>query len=369
MRKIGFIVNPIAGMGGSVGLKGTDDNLYLKALELGANPVSPLRAMDFLKNITYSEKILFLCAPGKMGADYLQQFGFNYQVVGNISMETSAQDTLDISLQISQEGAELIVFFGGDGTARDIFDALGKEITVIAVPSGVKIYSGVFATSVIAAVHLLEAYLEGSLLSEEEVLDINEEAYRNNRLDSQLYGYLKVPKLSNYLQHSKAASSSEESNLLNQEDAAEWFIEKMEDDVLYFLGPGSTIEAVTNSLRLEKTLLGIDALLNHKLIQKDLNEKSLLDLITKFEKRKIVLTPIGGNGYIFGRGSKQFTPEVIQKVGKENIIVLATREKLENLKVLRVDSGDQKTDQYLQGYIEVINGYRESRMVKIICDS
>ena len=342
--------------------------MHIKALELGAEPVSPDRACEFLQNIKNKKEITFLCAPGKMGADYLVELGYDYEIIGEISDSTSAADTQRISGQIRQEGAESIVFIGGDGTARDVFDALGKQIPVIAVPAGVKIYSGVFAVSAIAAAHLLDAFIEGSSFSEEEVLDINEDAYRNNRLESQLYGYLMVPKVRELLQHSKAASCADESNLLNQEDLAAWMVEKLEENVLYLLGPGSTVEAVTDNLGLGKTLLGIDALYNKQIVARDINEKNILELIKEYQICRIIITPIGGNGYIFGRGSKQFTPEVIFKIGKKNIVVLATRDKIQNLKQLRVDTGNLNTDQSLTGYLEVITGYREARMVKVVCD-
>lgn len=367
MKRIGLIVNPIAGMGGVVGLKGTDDGMHIRAIELGAKPVTPDRTRNMLSGIKNSEQMELWVAPGEMGENYVMGFDFKFHVIGKIDDETTAEDTIQISKEMADLGVELIIFVGGDGTARDLFDAIGTEVPVVAVPSGVKIFSGVFAVSALAAAHLIDAFIIGTEITEEEVLDIDEEAYRENKLDSQLYGYLKVPKVQEYIQASKSPSSQNMSSVENMQEVAEWIIEKMDDQTLYLLGPGTTVRAITDQMDLNKTLLGIDALNSGEIIEFDLNGDKILDIISEYQEKKIVVTPIGGNGFIFGRGNKQFSPGIIRAIGKKNIIVIGTYEKIKKLNCLRVDTGDEEVDQMLSGYIEITLGYREGRMMRVKC--
>ncbi|MCE5207060.1 MAG: ATP-NAD kinase family protein [Chloroflexi bacterium] len=367
MRKIGFMVNPVAGMGGAVGLKGTDGEMYLKALELGASPVSPGQAIELLRNIRHKEEIYFLSAPGMMGETWLNQLALQYEVVGKIDGKmTTSQDTIRIGREILEKGAEMIIFVGGDGTARDIYQVVGVDIPVIAVPAGVKIFSGIFAISARAAASLVDEFVEGSGFTTEEILDIDEAAYRNSQLQSQLFGYMMTPQAQAYIQHSKSPSDSSGSELEDQLASAEWVVEQIKPDTLYLLGPGTTIKAVTEILELPKTLLGIDALYNGRIIQADLNENDILALFDKYPKRFLVVTPIGGNGFIFGRGNKQFTAQVIKQVGIKNVIVVSTPEKVSHLIQLRVDTHDEELDKSLSGYRQIIIGYRESRMMKVV---
>ncbi len=362
MLKVGLIVNPIAGMGGSVGLKGTDGDTYKKALELGAQPVTPQRIEETLSLIKRKD-LLFLVAPGRMGEIHIKKFNFNYKVVGKIGKETKADDTKRIAREMLKEKIELLIFVGGDGTARDIADAGDLKIPVIAIPSGVKMFSSVFALSPRAAARMIDEF--NGECEEKEVLDIDEEAFRENRLSARLYGYLKVPKIKSLLQKGKEASNVSGSAEENKKEIASYIIENMENDVLYILGPGTTVKAIADKIGVEKTLLGIDAVYNKKLVGKDLNEKGLLDLIERYKKVKIIVTPIGGNGFIFGRGSKQFTPKVLKRVGKENIIVVGTRDKVFKLVCLRVDTGDVKVDKILSCPIKVITGNKEEMIMEV----
>ena len=366
MKKIGLIVNPVAGMGGSVGLKGTDDGMHIQAIALGAKPVTPAQTAAFLSALKKSAQITFLAAPGKMGADYLTDAGLPCQIVGEIGQDTTAADTIRIAQEMADEGVELLVFVGGDGTARNIHDAIGNRVPVVAVPSGVKVFSAVFAVSARGAAGIVDAFVDGTGFTEEEVLDIDEEAFRDNHLSARLYGTLKVPDVRSLIQHGKEASRATASNQEAQLDISDTLSEKIDTDTLYLLGAGSTLKAITDEIGISKTLLGIDALFNGRLIGKDLNEHDLLDLLERYPNRKIIVTPIGGNGFIFGRGTRQFSPAVLQRVGKENILVVATPDKLSRLDCLRVDTGDIATDQMLSGYMQVIVGYRETRMMKVV---
>lgn len=369
MKKvIGLIVNPVAGMGGSVGLKGTDGGMYKKALELGAEPVTPKRTVDVLTHLERKDEITLLAAPGKMGEQHVENIDIPVTVIGKIGEETSPEDSKTIAKKMIKRGAELLIFVGGDGTARDIYDAIGSDVPVVGVPSGVKVFSSVFALSARAAAEMVDAFLEGTDVIEEEVLDINEEAFRADRLASKLYGYLIVPEVRKFLQPGKAASRVNQSAAVSKKEIADYIVEEMEAETLYLLGPGTTVRAITDEMMLSKTLLGIDAIHAGKLVGEDLNERGILTLFEQYDKRKIIVTPIGGNGFIFGRGSKQFTPEVIKKVGRENIIVVATRNKLMNLICLRVDTGDFELDKVLSGYLKVTVGYREGRVMEVRCD-
>lgn len=365
-KKLGLIINPRAGMGGSVGLKGTDGKqLYEKALELGAEPVTPGRTQELLDHIKHLDKIHFLAAPGRMGESYLEGQAVSYERVGEIPGETAPEDTRRIARRMVQQGAECLIFIGGDGTARDVYDAMGTEVPVVAVPSGVKMYSSVFANNPRDAARLVDAFLEGTETNEEEVLDIDEEAYRQDRLSSRLYGYLKVPAAQRFIQPGKAASSVNPSARQVKKEIAAYLVEEMDPGRLYLLGPGTTVSAIAEELGLPKTLLGVDAVADRKLVGEDVNERKIFALFERYQERSIIVTPIGGNGFIFGRGSKQFTPEVIRGVGRENILVAASGDKIRSLDSLRVDTGDPRLDETLSGYLRVVIGYKRRRVVKV----
>ena len=365
MEKIGLIVNPVAGMGGSVGLKGTDGEMYKKAIELGAKPVTPQRIEEVLSLIKRRD-IYFFVAPKKMGEDYVKKHNFEYKIVGEIGKETTAEDTKRIAKEMLKKGIELLIFVGGDGTARDICDAIDLKIPVVAVPSGVKMFSPVFAVSAHAAAEMVDS-LKNQFI-EKEVLDIDEDAFRENRLAAKLYGYLKVPEIKSLLQKGKEASNVSKTAEEEKKEIADYISKNMENGILYILGPGTTVKAITDRIGVEKTLLGVDAVYNKKLVGKDLNEREILKLINKYKKAKIIVTPIGGNGFIFGRGSKQVTPEVLKIIKKDNIIIVGTPDKVNKLECLRVDTGNVSVDKMLSGYIKVITGYNEEIIMEVRYD-
>jgi len=237
----------------------------------------------------------------------------------------------------------------------------------LGIPAGVKVYSSVFSASPRAGGELALRFLRGDVreVVEAEVLDIDEDAFRNGRLSVRLYGYLKIPYDSAYVPGGKIPSSSSES--YDREAIAAELLDLMEDDVIYLIGPGSTTKEVMKALNLDFSPLGVDAILNRKLIGRDLNERQILELIAG-RRAKVVVTPIGGQGYVFGRGNQQISPEVLRRIGKENIVIVATRGKLESLrgKPMLLDTGDESLDRELAGYYRVISGYREYTMYKVV---
>ncbi len=267
---------------------------------------------------------------------------------------------------MAESGVDLILFAGGDGTARDIYAAIDGRVPVLGIPTGVKIHSGVFAINPSSAGDLAVMYLrEGQAATREaEVMDIDEEAFREDRISARLYGYLTVPYEKNLVQTSKGGSPPQEE--LSLEAIARDIIEEMEEDVIYVIGPGTTTRPIAESLGLPKTLLGVDVVLDGRLVASDVNEAQLLELI-KGRRAKIIVTAIGGQGFIFGRGNQQISPEVIKRVGKENIIVVATPGKLASLegRPLLVDTGERELDELLSGYIRVITGYSRRVVYKV----
>lgn len=363
--KIGFIVNPIAGMGGSVGLKGTD-NLYEEAVKLGAKPVSPERAkqfLDFCSDFVKDHEIL-TCG-GPMGENILKEANFkNYSVIYKPAEKTSSEDTLRCAELISK--SDIIVFVGGDGTARDIIQAVDKKVPVLGIPSGVKMYSAVFASTIHAGSEILRRFIEGKAqVMEREVMDIDEEMYRNNRLVIKLYGYALVPYVLDYVQNSKAEIYSTEEDE-DKQGIAEFIIDTMEKDTLYILGPGTTVKKITELLDQQGTLLGFDAMVNKKIIELDLNEKKILELLDIYKKRKIVLTPIGNQGFIIGRGNLQLTERVLGKIEKEDIILVATPLKLSGIKNLLIDISNKNIEKKFLGYYKVLVGYGRMKVYKVI---
>ena len=366
VKKIGLIVNPVAGMGGSVGLKGTDGGMYSKAVEMGARPVTPSRAAAFLSHIKHRDGLLLLTGPDKMGEDVARDSGIEYRVVSSLDGDSvTADDTRRVGREMSDE-VDLIVFVGGDGTARDICDAVGLKTPVLGVPSGVKMFGSVFAVSAVAAAEIVDAFIEGNTsASEKEVLDIDEDAYRQGRLDSKLYGYLRVPEVTGLVQSGKEATVSTESSQENQAEIARYIIEGMKEEVLYLLGAGTTTAAIAGKLGLEKTLLGVDAVYGSRLVAEDLNEKRMLDLIKLYPGVKIIISPIGGNAFIFGRGNQEFSPAVLKQVKRDDIVVVATRNKMRGVSCLRVDTNDSEVDGKLKGFMRVITHYNEEVLIEV----
>lgn len=372
-HRIGFIVNPIAGMGGRVGLKGTDGEAYRLAVEKGAEPVAPGRALRFLsmlKRLGIEERDAALyTVEDPMGLGLVEEAGLAglvEKVFHGVSRPTTGLDTYRASSWMKEMGVDVIVFVGGDGTARDVYRAVDAETPVIGVPSGVKMYSGVFAATPEDAARLLIAFLDGeTVLVEEEVLDIDEEAFRRDILRLRLYGYMRVPYMEGLVAGSKQLwmGVDEEEN---KRAIARRIVEDMRPGVLYLLGPGSTVKAIADLLGVEKTLLGVDAVLDGRLVGRDLDEKGILELLSRHREARIIVTPIGGQGYIFGRGNQQFSPRVIRRVGRDNIIVVATRRKIRSLRYLRVDTGDPVVDEMLRGYIKVIIDYYEAVMMRVV---
>lgn len=371
-RKLGFVVNPIAGMGGRVGLKGSDGyEILRKAKELGAEPESPRRAAEALKRISLiKDNIELVTYPYEMGEDEAKECGYTPTVIGSIKKgNTTSDDTKNAAKEMLELKADLLLFAGGDGTARDIYNVIGDKIPVLGIPAGVKIHSAVYATSPQNAGDLAAMYLRGEpsgiRLREAEVMDIDEQAFRENRLSARLYGYLKVPYERRLVQSAKAGSVPGDEANMNA--IASDVINNMQDDYLYIIGPGTTTRGIMEKLGLKNTLLGIDAVYKGKLVGSDLNEAQLLKLIDG-KKTKIVVTVIGAQGYIFGRGNQQISAEVIKKVGKGNIIVVATKNKIVSLQgnPLLVDTGDDEVDRMLGGYTKVITGLNDRIMVRVM---
>ncbi len=367
LKTVGFIVNPIAGMGGAVGLKGTDGREVLaRAIILGAKPIAPRRAESFLSELgPIKDRIRLIVGAGKMGEDEARNCGFAFAVLGKRKKETTTEDTVEIAKRIADVGANLLIFCGGDGTARDILDAVDTKLSVLGVPTGVKMHSAVFAVGPQAAARIAMEFLWEELpLREAEVMDVDEEAFGEGRLSAKLYGYMLTPYEPSLIQEPKMASPMTESELHNQAAIALYVIEEMKPDVIYIIGPGTTTRTIADLLDEKKTLLGVDLFCNKKLIAKDVNEKQILKKING-TNAKIIVTPIGGQGFIFGRGNLQISPAVIQQVGKDNIVVIATEDKMRKLKKLRVDTGDPNLDDTLRQGVKVITDYKKERVMRV----
>jgi predicted polyphosphate/ATP-dependent NAD kinase len=370
MKKLGVIVNPIAGMGGRVGLKGSDGaEILRRARQLGARPESPRRAIEGLQVVSRVKgEIEILTYPAEMGEDECREAGLDATVIGSIqSEETTPRDTQMAAAEMVAAGASLILFAGGDGTARNICDAIGEGTPVVGLPAGVKIHSAVYAVTPRSAGEVAARFLEGGLRETRaaEVMDIDEDAFREGVVAARLYGYLRVPEERRLLQSVKSAGIQAEKHALHR-IAEDLIVGMRNDDCCYIIGPGTTTRCLMECLSLENTLLGVDVIRNKKLVAKDVSEARLLELVGE-SRARIVVTVIGGQGHVFGRGNQQLSPRVIRQVGRENILIVATKEKLISLsgRPLLVDTGDEALNQELSGYMRVTTGYRDYVMCKV----
>jgi predicted polyphosphate/ATP-dependent NAD kinase len=369
-RKLGLIVNPIAGMGGRVGLKGSDgEAIQARARALGAEPAAQERARRALSKLAAARSPVDLIAcAGIMGADAALAAGLAPRLLDqNVGAVTTAEDTRRAADALWRIGVELILFAGGDGTARDILAVVGQTIPILGIPCGVKMHSAVFAVSPEAAGQLAALFAaddEGRIAWREgEVMDVDEDALRAGRLSARLFGYARVPVERNLVQAAKSAGPGDEAALdgLTAELAA-----GMKRGTTYLLGPGTTTKRLLAHLGLDGTLLGVDALRDGRLVGKDLTA-SELSVLAGGGPAKIVVSIVGGQGYIFGRGNQPFDPALIRKIGRDNIIVLANQAKLLSLASNRllVDTGDPDLDRALAGFIRVLIGPARSTFMPI----
>jgi predicted polyphosphate/ATP-dependent NAD kinase len=369
VKRIGLIVNPFAGIGGRVGLKGSDGaDTVRRALELGAVPEALQRATSSLLPLSAIRDTLEVFTyPFEMGESSAREAGFTPKVIGAIcSGATTAEDTQRAARDLCTHDVDLLLFAGGDGTARDICKAVPAQVPCLGIPAGVKIHSAVYATNPRHAGELAMLFLDDKAhLREAEVLDLDEDAYRAGRVSTKLYGYLSVPYRRLLTQNQKVPSPASEAR--QAEAIAEAVVEKMQPNILYILGPGTTTRALAQRLGIAKTLVGVDVLRDGKLVAQDVTQAQLLALI-ETAPAKIIVTPIGGQGFLFGRGNQQIGPEVIRRVGHENIIVVSTSDKLNALRLqpLLVDTGDDEMDAMLAGHFTVITGYHERTVYRVV---
>ena len=391
MFKLGLIINPIAGIGGSVALKGSDD-MTMHALTLGAEPKANIRTQTALKVLLpYQDEMTVYTVNNQMGEQAAKDLGFKIKLIYQTNNDnTQASDTEQAVSALIAEQVDIILFAGGDGTARNIVKMVmhntdkneQAQIPVLGIPAGCKIHSGVYAITPTAAGRVVELMLTKQLvtLTQGDVMDIDESLFRQGIVKAKRFGEMQIPSELSYVQAVK--SGGKESDELVLHDISEDVIEYMTDNDgdLFIVGSGSTTEFLMNELGLDNTLLGVDLVKNEVLIANDVTEEQLwqnLTLINEDQKNKqqtkqnpqkvsLVITLIGGQGHIFGRGNQQLSPRIIrfiieQSGGKENIIIIATKTKLTalNNRPLISDTGDNDLDQLLSGFMPITTGYKD----------
>ncbi len=369
IEKLGLIINPYAGLGGPLGLKGTDlDVMIVRAHAQALEPPAPLRAKRAIGQFAgLIGETQFVTCSGAMGEDAARALGLAPLCLPIGDGLTTAEDTITAAQQMAAAGIDLILFAGGDGTARNMIDALSTKVAVLGIPCGVKMHSAVFGTSPETTGRLVRRLLsqpQPITTRCAEVMDIDETAFRANRLVARLYGYLRVPEDRLFVQQGKASYfGSDDAEL---EGAAFELASELQPDWAYIVGPGATAKKLLTICGLQGTLLGVDVLCNGRLIERDANSASLLE-VTRQHPAKIIVGIIGGQGHVFGRGNQQIGADIIRHVGRDNIIILAGRSKLAGLsgRPLIVDSGDAALDADISGFLRVRTGPGQFAMMPV----
>jgi predicted polyphosphate/ATP-dependent NAD kinase len=360
IRVLGVLVNPVAGLGGTAGLKGSDGPaIQAEALARGASPRAGLRAGAALAVIArHHPGLEVLAAGGPMGGDAVTGSGLRLSCVyPDAGGRTDAEDTVRAARALKDGGADLIAFAGGDGTARDIARAVGTGVPVLGIPAGVKMYSSCFAVSPVVAGYLLSDLLAGRAVSllEREVLDIDEADVRAGAVRPRLYASVAVPVVTGRTQGRKIATPATETAAVRR--AAAGAVHAMQAGTRYLLGPGGTTSEIARLIGVPKTPVGVDVVEDGRLVASDADERQLLAAVTRHRARAVV-SVIGGQGFVLGRGNQQISALVLRAIGADPLLVVATEAKLAALsgRSLLIDTGDPQLDAGLSGYQRVITG-------------
>jgi predicted polyphosphate/ATP-dependent NAD kinase len=358
--RLGLVVNPIAGMGGRLAFKGSDDAaLIAAARERGASPVAPARATEALRPLAaHGPGLEVLAYAGEMGEHEAVAAQLAPTVLGCTRPATSAHDTRAAAVAMADENVDLLLFAGGDGTAVDVLQAIGDRVPVLGIPAGVKMHSAVFAVNPRSAGELAARLAQDGVrsLRRAEVMDVDEPLLRAGAVSARLHGFLNVPDARRHFQSAKARSLGSEA--VAQQEVAHHLIDNVLGEGTWLIGPGTTTGVVLSLLGLEKTLLGVDVVRGGACVIADADERALMELLAA-ENAGIVVTPVGGQGFLFGRGNQQLSAPVIERIDSERIVVIATEAKIARLggAPLRVDTGDPAVDASLAGYTRITVGY------------
>ncbi|MEA3203418.1 MAG: hypothetical protein QOI63_1093 [Thermoplasmata archaeon] len=358
---VGLLVNPVAGLGGPGAYKGSDGN-WRDALEHGYAPTAPERARQFVQRV--GDAVDWVTLPGAMGGDCVpgaRLLPGEAQAVG----ATTREDTVRAAQALRDAKVDLLCFLGGDGTATDVARAVDGKLPCLGVPAGVKITSAVYTHDVAEAAWLVAHLRPGFETLLRDVTDLDEVAYRTGHVEIELKGNLRVP-LSPALQDGKVATSTE----TPLEPLVEQVLQEWDADALTFVGAGSVCLAVKDQFWGKPTLLGVDAIQGSRITANDLDDRRIAEMVdaqlAKGGKVRIVLSTIGGQGMLLGRGTQMLRPDVLRKVGWENLRVIAPPEKLLGLKGLHIDTGDADFDAAAPKHIRVVTGWNETRMVRLL---
>ena len=382
MVRIGILANPDAGLGGRLGLKGSDGQAEL-ARSRGAEDRSGPRLESMLGHFSRihrdeSTQIEWITSNGRMGTEWIpDEFEIGtISVIHQSPGKTSASDTRDAVADLLEHGIDLLVYSGGDGTTRDIVSTLSDsetpELPVIGVPSGVKMHSGCFASSPKAAAEVLSAWIHGDLLvSSTEVLDLDEDLYRKGKWVVRLYAEAFSPNSPRWMQGSKELiqTESEEEIIIGLSDHIGESI--AEQGRLVIWGSGGTLREIGSNIGFELTTLGIDATIGGEQVGTDLSESGIIEILDSHDGPvTLLLSPMGGQGFLIGRGNLQLSPAVLRSIGIENILGVVTPAKLLTVRALRIETGDESLDQEFASkrYMKVLQGYRTTRILPVSVD-
>jgi predicted polyphosphate/ATP-dependent NAD kinase len=373
LQRIGFVVNPIAGMGGKIGLHGTDGDRRSLALLANVVPISFDRARKALYLMErVRDKLVIYAADGELGGDLLQELGFKYINIGVDHglverNQTTAAHTIELVQEMQERKVDLILFAGGDGTARDIYSVVGDRIPIIGIPAGVKMRSGVFASYPEGAGEIVVNTVIGKQyeIVHSEILDVGESTCDRGDRQSTFFGVARTINSRLRLQHPKLVFVDHGAGI---HELANKFAHGIESDHLYLFGPGQTTALFLDALGCVGSLHGIDAYSDGELVGKDLSEEGILELLTRFSKTTLVLGVIGGQGFLLGRGNQQLSTKVLTRIGVTNILVVSDARKISSLVPTRlyVDLGDCELPPFFPEYFQVHTSPRRCTLVKIV---